>query len=93
MIGLPHPLRRLVVPQSAGDDEVERLLMLLSDNDGAPMTIEAMRGAGVMGPAQAIYFLQLTGHAIDRVYCRSAEGQQTLGYRLYDSPPATVAET
>jgi hypothetical protein len=72
-----------VAPPSLGDQEVARLLALLHASEGNPLTIAAMRRAGVTGPAQAIYTLQLTGHEIDRVYCSSDEGRKTLGYRLF----------
>lgn len=48
-----------------------------------PLTIAALRLAGVLMPGQALYELQLTGRRITRVYGRDASNRRTmLGYRL-----------
>lgn len=68
------------------DRDVARLLALLGEDRGGPLTIPAMRERGIERPAQAIYTLQLAGYQIDRVPARRGNGGHTSGYRL--SPPS-----
>lgn len=56
------------------------------DDPSASVTIAALRERGVKAPAQAVYDLQLLGHAIDRVSCTNLNGDRTLEYRLHGSP-------
>ena len=75
-----------VQPHSEGDRELARALALLQDDQAGPVTIAALRERGVKAPAQAVYDLQLAGHAIDRVSCSDPRGHRTFGYRLHGSP-------
>jgi hypothetical protein len=69
-----------------GDRELARALALLQDDRAGSVTIAALRERGVKAPAQAVYDLQLAGHAIDRVSCTDPGGHRTFGYRLHGSP-------
>ena len=64
------------------DRDAARLLALLGEDRGEPLTIAAIRERGIERPAQAIYTLQLAGFQIDRVPARPATGHHTSGYRL-----------
>ena len=75
-----------VHPHSEGDRELARALALLQGDQAGPVTIAALRERGVKAPAQAVYDLQLAGHAIDRVSCTDPRGRRTFGYRLRGSP-------
>ena len=46
------------------------------DDPSASVTIAALRERGVKAPAQAVYDLQLLGHAIDRVSCTNLTGTE-----------------
>jgi hypothetical protein len=78
-------------PHREGDRELARALALLQGDRAGSVTIAALRERGVKAPAQAMYDLQLAGHAIDRVSCTDPCGHRTIGYRLHGSP-ATAAE-
>ena len=80
-----------VHPHSEGDRDLARALALLQGDRAGSVTIAALRERGVKAPAQAVYDLQLAGHAIDRVSCTDPCGHRTLGYRLH-RPPAGAAE-
>ncbi len=80
-----------VHPHSERDRELARALALLQGDQAGPVTIAALRECGVKAPAQAVYDLQLAGHAIDRVSCTDPRGHRTFGYRLHGSP-ARAAE-
>ncbi|MGZ4286743.1 MAG: hypothetical protein ACXVW5_21310 [Solirubrobacteraceae bacterium] len=75
-----------VQPHSEGDRELARALALLQDDRSGLVTIAALRDRGVKAPGQAVYDLQLLGHAIDRVSCTDPHGHRTFGYRLHGSP-------
>ena len=75
-----------VQPYSEGDRELARALALLQDDRAGSVTIAALRERGIKAPAQAVYDLQLLGHAIDRVSCTDPDGHRTFGYRLHGSP-------
>jgi hypothetical protein len=75
-----------VQPYSEGDRELARVLALLQDDRAGSVTIAALQERGIKAPAQAVYDLQLLGHAIDRVSCTDPDGHRTFGYRLHSSP-------
>jgi hypothetical protein len=75
----------LVQPFSEGDRELARVLALLQDDRAGSVTIAALRERGIKAPAEAVYDLQLAGHAIDRVSCTDPHGHRTFGYRLHGS--------
>jgi hypothetical protein len=75
-----------VQPHSEGDRELVRALSLLQGDRAGSVTIATLRERGVRAPAQAIYDLQLAGHAIDRVSCPDPGGHRTFGYRLHGLP-------
>jgi hypothetical protein len=80
-----------VQPHSEGDRELARALAVLEGDRAGSVTIAALRERGVKAPAQAVYDLQLAGHAIDRISCTDPRGHRTFGYRLHGSP-APAAE-
>jgi len=75
-----------VQSHSERDLELARALALLQGNGAGSVTISTMRERGVKAPAQAIYDLQLAGHAIDRISCTDPRGHRTFGHRLHGSP-------
>ena len=79
-----------VQPRSEGDRELARALALLEGDPAGSVTIAALRERGVKAPAQAMYDLQLAGHAIDRVSCTDQGGRRTFGYRLHG--PSAAAD-
>ncbi len=69
-------------PPRPGDRDLARLLVLLEDDCGSPLTINELRERGIETPAQAIYILQLTGYQIDRIPIPRPNGPCAHGYRL-----------
>ena len=70
------------------------------DDPAASVTIAALRERGVKAPAQAVYDLQLLGHAIDRVSCTNLNGDRTLEYHsmarhgvMRSPPPDSARQT
>jgi hypothetical protein len=67
------------------------LTRVLAELEAAPagvVTVDALLERGVQRPAQAIYTLQLTGHAIHRVAWTDPRGHRALGYQLRDTGEA-----
>lgn len=67
---------------SSVERELARALALLQANHTGAISVDDLRDIGVGAPAQAVYDLQLAGHAIDRVTHITASGRPTAGYRL-----------
>jgi hypothetical protein len=60
-----------------------RLLDVLVEADGRPISPRALAQAGVEDPANAIFQLEQAGYRIERAYETSSGGQRSLlGYRL-----------
>lgn len=68
--------------RSVEGHDAARVLTLLGADDGAALTMAALREHGVQAPAQAIYELRLDGYEIDRVPCEDSDRHTTIGYRL-----------
>ncbi|HUO75156.1 MAG TPA: helix-turn-helix domain-containing protein [Solirubrobacteraceae bacterium] len=78
-----------------GDRDHDRLLALLREDDPGALTVPALRDIGIVAPAQAVYELQLAGHAIDRIRVRNSDGRVSCSDRLHTAaarlPPSHSA--
>ena len=70
---------------SGWGQEAARLLALLRQDRVAGVSVATMRERGIEAPAQAIYTLQLSGYAIDRVLT-AVNGRKSPVYRLSGGP-------
>ncbi len=78
-VGESEPLHRR-------DPDAARLVLVLVEHGGSPLTIEQLRSEGLHAPAQAIYELQLAGYEVERLAVRRERGRTSVGYRLRAAP-------
>ena len=73
-------------PLHLRDPDAARLVRVLVEHGGSPLTIEQLRSEGLHAPAQAIYELRLAGYEVERLAVRRERGLRSVGYRLRAAP-------
>lgn len=78
---------------SLGEQNVQRLLVRLSQEGATGVTVAELLASGVRSPAQSVYDLQLAGYDIDRIWKTQAGGHRAASYFLRGTtdPPLPAA--
>ena len=72
------------------DRRARRLLEVLDDAHGTPLTFSELRARGIDDPGQTLYELELSGVRVERVYKVGSRRPKLVGVRLAHGalPPA-----